>query len=71
VDYVLVEKSIEEKFYNKIVENIESFYGKDAKISSAYSRVINKRHVKRLEELLPNDISYGGKTDPDDHVSQI
>eukprot|EP01080_Neovahlkampfia_damariscottae_P008986 gene8986-1085_t len=67
VDYILAEKSIEEKLYSKIVENIEAFYGKNAKESNAYSRIINKRHTERLSKLLPKDIAYGGDVDADDH----
>ena len=64
----MVEKSIEEKLYNKIIENIELFYGKDAKESVAYSRIINKRHTQRLGKLLPKNVDYGGLIDEDDHV---
>jgi len=56
-DYVLIDQSVKNEFYNHIKENILSFYGNDPKKSSFYGRIINERHFKRLRELLKNQKS--------------
>lgn len=65
-DYVLVHCSVKEAFIEELKKCIVNFYGKDAKLSSSYGRIVNKRHFERLTCILEADhesIIYGGKTD--------
>jgi len=63
-DYLLIHKSVKEKFLPLLVEAIEKFYGKDASKSPDYPRIINSSNLKRLIMLTEKaHIYYGGKTD--------
>lgn len=65
-DYVLVHSSIKDAFIEELKKCIINFYGKDAKYSSSYGRIVNGRHFERLHTILKSDqqaIIYGGKTD--------
>lgn len=61
-DYLIVHKSRKEELIEKIVENIETFYGKNAIESEDYGKIINEGHFRRLINYLDNkEIIYGGK----------
>ena len=62
-DYILVEKSIKDKFVEAIKKEIATFYGSDPKSSSDYGRIINSRHFSRLKELIPENVIIGGDSD--------
>ncbi|KAM4795079.1 aldehyde dehydrogenase family 3 member A2 isoform 2-T2 [Rhinophrynus dorsalis] len=63
-DYVLCDKSIQDKVVEKIKETLKEFYGEDAKKSQDYERIINKRHFKRLLGLMEGQkIVHGGDYD--------
>lgn len=65
-DYILVHSSVKEAFIEELKKCIVNFYGKDAKYSSSYGRIVNERHFARLTSILEADyqsIIYGGKTD--------
>ncbi|XP_063312670.1 aldehyde dehydrogenase family 3 member A2 isoform X1 [Pelobates fuscus] len=63
-DYILCDKSIQGRLVEKIKETINEFYGDDAKNSPDYERIINKRHFKRLLELMEGEnIVIGGDND--------
>ncbi len=65
-DYVLVEKSIEEEFLNKVKETIHQFYGGDPKNSPDFGHIVNERHFKRLAALLEGQSFFvGGEMDID------
>jgi len=65
-DYVLIHKSQEKKFVEKLKKLIQTFYGDNPKDSKDYGRIINEQHVDRLSGLLEgqhNNIIYGGDID--------
>jgi aldehyde dehydrogenase (NAD+) len=62
-DYILVEKSIESKFIEELVKEIESNFKNNNDISENYLRIINSKNFDRLEKLMDRDrIYYGGFT---------
>ncbi len=68
-DYLFVHESKKDELVAKVKEQIESFYGIDARASESYARIVNDRHYKRLSGYLDDakekgaTIAYGGKTD--------
>lgn len=63
-DYVLVDRSIKEEFLQQMTKTIRRFYGEDAEQSPDFGRIVNQRHMQRLEKILENDkadIYYGGR----------
>ena len=68
-DYVFVHESKKAEFIEKLQENIESFYGLDARRSDSYARIVNNRHYHRLSGYLDDakakgaTVAYGGRTD--------
>lgn len=66
-DYVYVHKAVKEELLKEMVKEIESEYGKDAKKSEDYARIIRKEEVKRLQGYLDEgEIYYGGEVDIED-----
>jgi aldehyde dehydrogenase (NAD+) len=61
-DYILVHKSIEKQFLEKVVEEIKrSHFSFD---NGNYVQIINERNFNRLINLIsPDKIFYGGKSD--------
>jgi len=70
-DYALVHKDIFQQFLNESVKVIEKFFGQDQHDSKDLGRIINKRHVERIKELLKgSQIYYGGKIiEPERYIS--
>ncbi|MDD4409964.1 MAG: aldehyde dehydrogenase [Candidatus Pacebacteria bacterium] len=63
-DYILVKKELKESLIKNLEDTIEKFYGDDPKKSHDYCRIINKRHLERLEGLLTGqEHVIGGKID--------
>ncbi|XP_029467246.1 fatty aldehyde dehydrogenase isoform X2 [Rhinatrema bivittatum] len=63
-DYILCERSIQDKVVQKIKETLKEFYGEDVKKSPDYERIVNKRHFQRLLGLLEGQkIAHGGEKD--------
>jgi aldehyde dehydrogenase (NAD+) len=63
-DYVLIHPSVEAEFLAEVKISLEAFYGKDAKQSKDYCRIVNDRNFQRLEKFLGNGEVYcGGATD--------
>jgi acyl-CoA reductase-like NAD-dependent aldehyde dehydrogenase len=61
-DYAMVHKDVYIPFLKECVKVIEKFYGEDQQDSKDLGRIINKRHVNRLKQLLKDSqIYYGGK----------
>ncbi len=54
-DYVLVDKSVSEKFISLLSENIKSIFNRD----EDYGRIINDKHFNRLNNLLDDAIKKG------------
>eukprot|EP01027_Heterolobosea_sp_BB2_P006985 GEZU01010455.1.p1 GENE.GEZU01010455.1~~GEZU01010455.1.p1 ORF type:complete len:333 (+),score=95.98 GEZU01010455.1:186-1184(+) len=51
-DYALVHKEVLPRFLEAAVRQIRVFYGPNPQNSQDYSRIINKRHLQRIEKLL-------------------
>jgi aldehyde dehydrogenase (NAD+) len=68
-DYVLVHESLEQPFIERLVANLETFYGADPKASKDYGKIVNERHFGRLVGLLDaggyQETVIGGKEKAD------
>jgi aldehyde dehydrogenase (NAD+) len=63
-DYVLIPKELEMSFLDKMKRHLELFYGPSAFNSPDYPRIINKRHLDRLRDLInPAQVYLGGQID--------
>jgi len=63
-DFLLVDKSIKEKFLDLLIREVRSFYGEEAKESNHFARIINQQNVNRLSSLMQSgQIVWGGKYD--------
>ncbi|XP_041097005.1 aldehyde dehydrogenase family 3 member A2-like isoform X3 [Polyodon spathula] len=66
-DYVLCEQSIQGRVVEGIRHTLLEFYGDDPKTSPDYGRMINKRHFKRVMDLLEGEtVALGGESDEAD-----
>jgi acyl-CoA reductase-like NAD-dependent aldehyde dehydrogenase len=62
-DYVLVDKSVEAAFTEKLRSTVQEFFGENPQQSPDYARIINDRHFTRLTSYLNDgDVLYGGQT---------
>lgn len=67
-DYVLAHEDIYDELVNEIVKSIVSFYGEDIQSNDEYGRIVNNKHMARLNTLINNNrqkIVFGGKVDFD------
>jgi len=65
-DYVLVDRQIKEAFVDKLASQIGDFYGADPKASKSFGRIVNGRHLDRLQGLLDQgagNVVVGGQVD--------
>ena len=63
-DYVLVHESVADAFIEKLGTSIRKFFGKDAKSSPDYPRIISERHFDRVAGLIEGGkIAIGGESD--------
>ena len=51
-DYVLVARSVEDRFLGALLRAVHDFYGEDPRFSSDFGRVVNEQHFDRLTALL-------------------
>lgn len=68
-DYLLVKRSIKDKFIECLKETIVEFYGEDAKKSPSYGRIVNEKQAKRLADIIDKDrdkVIFGGEYDVKD-----
>jgi aldehyde dehydrogenase (NAD+) len=67
-DYLLVHKSVHDRFVSLLVETIHAFWGDNPQAHKDYGRVVNARHHKRLMSLIPGSgtVAIGGKGDEGD-----
>jgi aldehyde dehydrogenase (NAD+) len=67
-DYVLVERSVRDRFVEQLRISIERFFGEDPSLSPDYGRIINGRHLSRLIDLLDDpgagQVITGGLANP-------
>lgn len=60
-DYLLVDEAIRDDLINAIIEVIEEFYTKNPLENSDYSKIINRKHFKRVKKLMKDQsVIYGG-----------
>ena len=66
-DYVLVHESIADRLAAALVDAIRKLYGSNPRQSPDYGRIVNARHVARLQALLDAggyaDVATGGTVD--------
>ena len=67
-DYLLIHKSVKEKFVMHFKAEIEIAYGNNPEKSTDYPRIINQRNFDRLETMLKNEkFLVGGNTNREDN----
>jgi aldehyde dehydrogenase (NAD+) len=65
-DYVLIDKKIKDKFLERIIQEVKSFYGEKPADSMDFAHIINKENVIRLSKLIGSgEIITGGHIDPE------
>lgn len=67
-DYVLAHEHIYEELIDEFKNTIKEFYGEDIKSNKEFGRIINERHMNRLNNILEQDrekIVVGGDVDFD------
>lgn len=65
-DYILVQENVYDEFIKKSIESIKEFYSENIKDNKDYGRIVNDRHVKRLNNIIEKDkekIVFGGDVD--------
>jgi aldehyde dehydrogenase (NAD+) len=65
-DYVLVDHQIKDALVDKLASQIGVFYGSDPKASKSFGRIVNGRHLARLQALLDQGagtVAVGGQVD--------
>lgn len=65
-DYVLVDHQIKDALVDKLARQIGEFYGSDPKASTSFGRIVNRRHLDRLQGLLDKGagtVAVGGQVD--------
>ena len=60
-DYLLVHKSIKEKFQKALISKIKEYFNNDALESPSYCRIVNKKHFNRVKLMLDDSIKNGSK----------
>lgn len=68
-DYILAEASIKDRLIDHMVSALEEFYGPDPKKSDSYARIVNTRHLGRLQGHLAShggEVVVGGDVDVDE-----
>jgi aldehyde dehydrogenase (NAD+) len=63
-DYLLIEKSVREKFLTLLGERINELFGDGKTVtesSSEYGRIVNARHFARLSRLISDAIERGAR----------
>lgn len=62
-DYVLVHKSVQQKFLDEMKSRVEEFFGPTPEESPDYARIINTKHFDRLSKYIDGKKPFvGGKT---------
>lgn len=70
-DYLFIHRSLKREFIVKFIEAIAKMHGNNCQESSNYSRIVNRRSVERLKELLKgtNIICGGEVNEPDRYIA--
>lgn len=51
-DYVLVDRAVQDQLVDRLVAQVEAFFGPDPQGSSSLGRIVNERHLERLKGYL-------------------
>lgn len=65
-DYVLVDESRKQQFLTEMKNAFFHLYGKEIKKNPHFGRIVNERHMERLQKILEQDAKYlfcGGGAD--------
>jgi aldehyde dehydrogenase (NAD+) len=64
-DYVLVDEQVKAEFTGKLIAQIKKHFAPhgDFQQSQSYCRIVNKRHFKRLNDLINETIEQGAKVE--------
>ena len=65
-DYVLVDESRKQQFLTEMKTAFSHQYGKEIKKNPDFGRIVNERHMERLQKILEQDAKYlfcGGEAD--------
>ena len=65
-DYVLVDESRKQQFLTEMKNAFFHLYGKEIKKNTHFGRIVNERHMERLQKILEQDAKYlfcGGEAD--------
>lgn len=65
-DYVLVDESRKQQFLTEMKTAFFHLYGKEVKKNPDFGRIVNERHMERLQKILEQDAKYlfcGGEAD--------
>ena len=65
-DYVLVDESRKQQFLTEMKTAFSHLYGKEIKKNPDFGRIVNERHMERLQKILEQDAKYlfcGGEAD--------
>lgn len=65
-DYVLVDESRKQQFLTEMKTAFSHLYGKEIKKNPDFGRIVNERHMERLQKILEQDAKYlfcGGRAD--------
>lgn len=67
-DYLFVHKDIKEDLLKEMKSAIKRFFGEDSHLSPYYPRIVNKKAMARLKQLLLHgNIVAGGEVDEEQH----
>jgi len=64
--YVLVDESRKQQFLTEMKNAFSHLYGKEIKKNPHFGRIVNERHMERLQKILEQDAKYlfcGGEAD--------
>lgn len=57
-DYVLVDESRKQQFLTEMKTAFSHLYGKEIKKNPDFGRIVNERHMERLQKILEQDAKY-------------
>lgn len=67
-DYILIEERVKTEFIELLIKKILDLFGEGGKIDERapnYSRIVNQKNFKRLDELIKNALDLGAKLEFD------
>lgn len=58
-DYLLVHDKVKDRVIDQLKKTIKQFYSENPETAVSFSRIVNQKHLERLEKLLQNALSLG------------